>query len=78
MAGQVVTLQSWQAASLQMVKVHINSDVVFVVLILFFAMPRGMWYLSSPTKTKPMPPAAEAQSLNPWTTRQVPQPVLVT
>ena len=36
------------------------------------AMSYGMWYLSSPTTIKPMPPALEVQSLNHQTTGDVP------
>ena len=43
-------------------------------LTLSLAMPPGMWDLSSPTKdqTHPHPHYTGAQSLNPWTTREVP------
>ena len=35
-------------------------------------MPRGLWYLSSQPGIELMPPELEVQSLNHWTTREVP------
>ena len=37
--------------------------IVFVCFCLFFAVLQGMWDLSSPARTEPVPPAVEAQSL---------------
>ena len=44
----------------------------FLSLILF-SWPRGMRNLSSLAKIAPTSPALEVQSLNPWTTREVPK-----
>ena len=46
--------------------------VGIVCFLYFLAVPCGMQDLSSPTGIKPEPPAVEAQSLNCWTTREVP------
>ena len=47
-----------------------------LLLFLFFfkllAVQRGMWDLSSPTRDLTHAPELEAQSLNHWTTREVP------
>ena len=39
--------------------------------LFFLAMPGGMWDLPQP-EMEPTPPAVEAQSLNHWTTEEVP------
>ena len=39
----------------------------------FLAAPCGMWDLSSRLRIEPVPPALEAQSLNHWTAREVPE-----
>ena len=43
------------------------------IIFFFFFWPGGMWDLSSPPVLKPPPPAVEAQSLNHWTAREVPE-----
>ena len=40
---------------------------------ILFSWPRGMRNLSSLARIAPTPPALEVQSLNPWTTREVPK-----
>ena len=35
-------------------------------------MPHGIWDPSSLTRMKPLPLAFEAQSLNPWSAKEVP------
>ena len=46
------------------------------LLFPFLAVPYGMWDLSFPIKDWTWAPALEVQSLNPWTTREVPKRVL--
>ena len=43
--------------------------------VVFFAAPHGMWDLSSLTRDQTHAPKVEAQSLNHWTTREVPIPL---
>ena len=42
-------------------------------LLLFLAVPPGLWDLSSQTGIGPMPPAMEVQNLNHWAVREVPR-----
>ena len=45
------------------------------ILLLFYVLifwPRGMWDLSSPTRNQTRAPCIVRQSLNHWTTREVP------
>ena len=56
--------------------------VLFVSLKVYFfffflAAPHGMWDLSCRTRDQTQAPAEEAQSLNHWTTRVVPQGVFL-
>ena len=44
----------------------------------FLAMLHGMCDLSSPTRDRTLAPALEAPSLNHWTAREVPEPILLT
>ena len=52
---------------------HIGPEL-FCLFFPFLAVPHGMWYGISVLQTgiKPAPPGVEAQSLNHWTTREVP------
>ena len=43
---------------------------------MFGFLARGMWDLSSPTMYRTQASAWGAQSVNHWTTREVPQPAL--
>ena len=44
--------------------------------LFFSALPHGMWDLSSPTRARTHAPCVEAQSLNHWTSREVPYSLL--
>ena len=44
----------------------------------FFAMPRGLWDLSSPTRDRTQAPAVKAPSPNHWTTREFLKAVFIT
>ena len=42
------------------------------LLLVYLALLHSMWDLSFPTRDQPEPPALGAQSLNYWTTSEVP------
>ena len=44
----------------------------YLVLLLFFAVPRSLWDLSSPTRSWTWATAVKVPSPNPWTTREFP------
>ena len=54
-----------------------NSDLTerspLKLLIFSFAIPRGLWDLSSSTRDWTLAPCIRRQILNPWTTREVPE-----
>ena len=49
-----------------------SSWILNFISFYFLAVPHGTWVLSSPPRFEPVLPALEAQSLNHWTTREVP------
>ena len=57
-----------------------NVFIEFVtILLLFYVLVfwlRGMWDLSSPTRDRTLTPCIKRQSLNHWTTREVPVEIL--
>ena len=46
--------------------------LLLLLFLKFLAIPQGMWDLSSQPRVKPVSPMVEVQSLNHWTTKEVP------
>ena len=46
--------------------------LLLLLFLKFLAIPQGMWDLSSQPGVKLVSPVVEVQSLNHWTTREVP------
>ena len=44
---------------------------IYIYIYFFFAVPRGLWDLSSPIGDRNQAPEVEAWSLNHWTAREV-------
>ena len=53
-------------------KVVIEIVTIFLIFYVLFLWPRGIWDLSSLTRDGIHIPFVVRQSLNPWTTREVP------
>ena len=51
---------------------RVGATAACVGLFFFFAMSYSMWDLNSPPRDRILPPALGAQSLNHWTTGEVP------
>ena len=50
------------------------------ILLLFYVLvlwPRGMWYLSSPTRDQTRNPCIGRRSLNHWTARDIPVIIII-
>ena len=59
----------WWFAPCECPKCH--PTVYIYIYIFFFAVPRGLWDLSSPIGDRNQAPEVEAWSLNHWTAREV-------
>ena len=49
----------------------LNAIQLYIYIYFFFAVPRGLWDLSSPIGDRNQAPEVEAWSLNHWTAREV-------
>ena len=54
-------------------KVFIEFVTILLLFYTLFFWPPGMWDLSSPRRDGTCTPCTGKQSLNPWTTREVPR-----
>ena len=67
----------WTSSTLWPVSYEVSvsrvSQTFFLLLFSLSFWPRSMWDTNSSTGIQPTPPALEAQSLNHWTTREVPK-----
>ena len=76
---RVVSLLTFSVSfwsSLRKLCVYRNLSTSFIYLF-FYIWSWGIWDLSSPNRSWTCTPALETQSLDHWTTREVPYPLLL-